>query len=168
MPLSELAAVSLEGIGSQTAGLVTVAETTGLVGAWLRRSPGVVLFSMYLDIPGIREWLGTTPHPIHQGTTVLVSGVVSRDPDPLLRPYLRPVAPGSDLLGHFHAVAFAYRPVPQRTVVLRTLVTRLFAQQRVRGVLHLLGDDRGAAGAGESGFRRGLCWAGPITRVSAA
>ena len=168
VPLSELAAVSLEGIGSSTAGLVMVAETTGLVGAWLRRSPGVVLFSMYLDIPGIREWLGTTPHPIHQGTTVLISGVVSRDPDPLLRPHLRPVAPGSDLLGHFHAVAFAYRPVPQRTVVLRTLVTRLFAQQRVRGILHLLGDDRGAAGAGESGFRRGLCWAGPITRVSAA
>jgi len=168
VPLSELAAVSLEGIGSATAGVVMVAETTGLVGAWLRRSPGVVLFSMYLDIPGIREWLGTTPHPIHQGATVLVSGVVSRDPDPLLRPHLRPVAPGSELLGHFHAVAFAYRPVPQRTVVLRTLVTRLFAQQRVRGVLHLLGDDRGAAGAGESGFRRGLCWAGPITRVTAA
>jgi anti-anti-sigma factor len=166
--LSELAAVSLEGIGSPTAGVVMVAETTGLVGAWLRRSPGVVLFSMYLDVPGIQEWLGTTPHPIHQGTTVLISGVVSRDPDPLLRPHLRPVAPGSELLGHFHAVAFAYRPVPQRTVVLRTLVTRLFAQQRVRGVLHLLGDDRGGAGAGESGFRRGLCWAGPITRVSAA
>jgi anti-anti-sigma factor len=168
VPLSELAAVSLEGIGSDTAGVVMVAETTGLVGAWLRRSPGVVLFSMYLDIPGIRDWLGTTPHPIHQGATVLISGVVSRNPDPLLRPHLRPVAPDSGLLGHFHAVAFSYRPVPQRTVVLRTLVTRLFAQQRVRGVLHLLGDDRGAAGAGESGFRRGLCWAGPITRVSAA
>jgi anti-anti-sigma factor len=168
VPLSELAAVSLEGIGSGTAGVVMVAEAAGLVGAWLRRSPGVVLFSMYLDIPGIQEWLGTTPHPVHQGTTVLIAGVVSRDPDPLLRPHLRPVAPGSGLLGHFHAVAFAYRPVPQRTVVLRTLVTRLFAQQRVRGVLHLLGDDRGGAGAGESSFRRGLCWAGPITRVSAA
>jgi hypothetical protein len=94
--------------------------------------------------------------------------VVSRNPDPLLEPHLRPVAPGSGLLGHFHAVVFAYRPVPQRTVVLRALVTRLFMQQQVRGVLHLLGDDRGAAGAGESGFRRGLCWAGPITRVSAA
>jgi anti-anti-sigma factor len=168
VPLSELAAVSLEGIGSDTVGVVMVAETTGLVGAWLRRSPGVVLFSMYLDIPGIRDWLGTTPHAIHQGATVLISGIVSRNPDPLLLPHLRPVTPGSGLLGHFHAVAFAYRPVPQRTVVLRTLVTRLFAQQRVRGVLHLLGDDRGAAGAGESGFRRGLCWAGPITRVGAA
>lgn len=167
IPLSELAQVALEGVSTETAGVVMVAETTGLVGAWLRRSPGIVLFSMYLDIPGIRDWLGTTPQPVHQGTTVLVAGVVSRRPDPVLAPHLRPVAPGSDLLGHFHAVVFTYRPVPQRTVVLRTLVTRLFAQQRVRGVLHLFGDDRGAAGAGESGFRRGLCWTGPISQVSA-
>jgi anti-anti-sigma factor len=168
IPLSELAQVALEGVSSETVGVVMVAETTGLVGAWLRRSPGVVLFSMYLDVQGIREWLGTTPQPAHPGTTALVAGVVSRRPDSLLARHLRPVAPGTDLLGHFHAVAFSYRPVPQRTVVLRTLVTRLFAQQRVRGVLHLFGDDRGAAGAGESGFRRGLCWTGPITRVTAA
>jgi anti-anti-sigma factor len=168
IPLSELARVALEGVSSETAGVVMVAETTGLVGAWLRRSPGVVLFSMYLDVQGIREYLGTTPQPAHPGTTALVVGVVSRRPDPLLARHLRPVAPGTDLLGHFHAVAFSYRPVPQRTVVLRTLVTRLFAQQRVRGVLHLFGDDRGAAGAGESGFRRGLCWTAPITGVTAA
>ena len=123
---------------------------------------------MYLDVQGIREWLGTTPQPAHPGTTALIVGVVSRRPDSVLAPHLRPVAPGTDLLGHFHAVAFSYRPVPQRTVVLRTLVTRLFAQQRVRGVLHLFGDDRGAAGAGESGFRRGLCWTAPITGVTAA
>ena len=168
IPLSQLARASLEGIGSHTAGVVMVAETTGLVGAWLRRSPGIVLSSMYLDVEGVRAWLGTTPQPIHQGTTVLVAGVVSRRPDPLLAPHLRPVAPGSDLLVHGHAVVFSYRPVPQRTVVLRSLVTRLFTQQQVRGVLHLLGDDRGAAGAGESTFRRGIAWAGPITRVSAA
>lgn len=166
--LSELAGASLEGVSSQTAGLVMVAETTGLVGAWLRRSPGIVLSSMYLDVQGVRAWLGTTPQPIHQGTTVLLAGVVSRRPDPLLAPHLRPLAAGSELVGHLHAVVFTYRPVPQRTVVLRSLVTRLFAQQRVRGLLHLLGDDRGAAGAGQSAFRRGLCWSGPITRVSAA
>jgi anti-anti-sigma factor len=165
--LSELAQVALEGVGSETVGVVMVAETTGLVGAWLRRSPGIVLFSMYLDVEGIRDWLGTTPHPVHPGTTVLVAGVVSRRPDPLLAQHLRPIAPGTGLLGHFHAVAFTYRPVPQRTVVLRALVTRLFAQQRVRGVLHLFGDDRGAAGAGESSFRRGLCWTGPINQVTA-
>jgi anti-anti-sigma factor len=168
IPLSELARVAFEGVNRETIGLVMVAETTGLVGAWLRQSPGNVLFSLQLDVQGVRDWLGTTPQPIHDGTTVLVVGVVSRKPDPILAPHLRPVAPGTDLLGHFHAVVFAYRPVPQRTVVLRSLVTRLFGQQRVRGVLHLFGDDRGAAGTGESEFRRGLCWTAPISRVTEA
>ncbi|MFL5493703.1 MAG: STAS domain-containing protein [Gemmatimonadales bacterium] len=168
VPLSELASATLDGAGSETAGVVMVAEASGLVGAWLRRSPGTILSRMQLDVQGVRDWLGTTPQPTHQGTTVLVAGVVSRQPDERLAPRLRPVAAGSDLFGHFHAVVFTYRPVPQRTVVLRALVTRLFGQQRVRGVLHLLGDDRGAAGSGESTFRRGLCWAGPITRVTTA
>jgi hypothetical protein len=168
VPLSELAEATLDGIGSRTAGVVMVAEAAGLVGAWLRRSPGTKLSRMQLDVQGVRDWLGTTPQPTHQGTTVLVAGIVSRQPDQVLAPRLRPVAAGSRLFGHFHAVVFTYRPVPQRTVVLRTLVTRLFAQQRVRGVLHLLGDDRGAAGAGQSSFRRGLCWTGPVTRVTTA
>jgi anti-anti-sigma factor len=168
VPLSDLAGATLDGVGKQTAGIVMVAEAAGLVGAWLRHSPGTILSRMQLDVQGVRDWLGTTPQPAHQGTTVLVAGLVSRVPDDALAPRLRPVAAGSDLFGHFHAVVFTYRPVPQRTVVLRALVTRLFAQQRVRGVLHLLGDDRGAAGAGQSSFRRGLCWAGPVTQVTTA
>jgi hypothetical protein len=97
-----------------------------------------------------------------------VAGIVARNPDAALVPFLRPLAGGGDLFAHFHAVVFAYRPVPQRTVALRPLVTRLFAQQAVRGLLHLIGDDRGAAGAGQSTFRRGLCWSGPVARVAAA
>ncbi|HKT61268.1 MAG TPA: STAS domain-containing protein [Gemmatimonadales bacterium] len=168
VPLSEIARVALAGVAGQTAGIVLVAETTGLVGAWLRRSPGVEPTSIHLHLQGVRDWLGTTPQPIHQGATTIVAGIVSRTPDPLLAPFLRPLAGGDDLFAHFHAVVFTYRPVPQRTVALRPLVTRLYAQQPVRGVLHLIGDDRGAAGAGQSTFRRGLCWSGPVARVAAA
>jgi anti-anti-sigma factor len=164
VPMSELARVCLEAVGSTTAGFVMVAEATGLIGAWLRRSPGVEMPSMHLHLQGLRDWLGTTPTPIHPGTTVIVAGVVSRRPEPSLAGHLRPIGAGG-LLGHLHAVVFTYRPVPQRTIALRALVTRLFGQQRVRGLLHLIADDRGAAGVGESRFRRGLCWAGPITRV---
>jgi hypothetical protein len=78
------------------------------------------------------------------------------------------MAGGEDLFGHLHAVVFSYRPVPRRTVALRPLVTRLYAQQRVRGLLHLIGDDRGAAGAGQSTLRRGLCWSGPVSRMATA
>jgi anti-anti-sigma factor len=168
VPLSEIASATLDDIGTETAGLVMVAESAGLVGAWLRLSPGTILFRVQLDVEGVRSWLGTTPQPTHQDTTVLVAGVISRRPDDILAPRLRPVAAGSDVFGHFHSVVFTYRPVPQRTVDLRALVTRLYAQQRVRGLLHLLGDDRGVAGSGQSTFRRGLCWAGPITRVTTA
>jgi len=167
VPLGELARVCLEAVGGDTLGLVMLAETAGLVGAWLRRSPGTSP-SVAFDVEGVRQWLGTTPEPAYEGTTALVVGVASRAPDPVLAPQLRPVGDGSGLVGHFHAAAFTYRPVPQRTMALRVLVTKLFAQQRVRGLLHLLSDDRGAAGAGESQFRRGLCWAAPVTRVIAA
>jgi anti-anti-sigma factor len=168
VPLSEVAHVALAGVAGQTAGIVMVAETTGLVGAWLRRSPGVEPPSLQQHLQGVRDWLGTTPQPVHVGATTIVAGIVARNPDPALVPFLRPLAGGDDLFAHFHAVVFAYRPVPQRTVALRPLVTRLFAQQPVRGLLHLIGDDRGAAGAGQSTFRRGLCWSGPVARVAAA
>jgi anti-anti-sigma factor len=168
LPLGEIARVALAGVAGQAAGIVLVAETTGLVGAWLRRSPGVEPSSLHLHLQGVRDWLGTTPQPIHPGATTIVAGIVARNPDLGLAPFLRPLTGGDDLLAHFHAVVFSYRPVPQRTVALRPLVTRLFAQQQVRGLLHLIGDDRGAAGAGQSGFRRGLCWSGPVSRVAAA
>lgn len=168
VPLGELARVCLDAVGGDTVGIVMLAETAGLVGAWLRRSPGAEGAGIVFDVEGIREWLGTTPEPAHEGTTALVVGVASRAPNPALAPALRPLGDAPGLVGHFHAVAFTYRPVPQRTVALRVLVTKLFTQQRVRGLLHLLSDDRGGAGAGESNFRRGLCWAAPVARVVTA
>ena len=167
IPLAELARVGLDGVRSDTVGLVMLAEIAGLVGAWLRRSPATAVPTIGFDVQGARDWLATTPEAIHEGTTALIVGVASTAPTPLLAPQLRPLGGQPGLLGHFHAVVFNYRPVPQRTMDLRVLVTKLFTHQRVRGVLHLLSDDRGGAGAGESQLRRGLCWAAPITRVVA-
>ncbi len=165
VPIAELARVCLDAVRADAVGLVMLAESAGLVGAWLRRSPATAVPAIGHDVQGARDWLGTTPEPIHEGTTALVVGVASRAPDPLLAPQLRPLAAPSGLMGHFHAAVFNYRPVPQRTVDLRVLVTKLFTHQRVRGILHLLSDDRGGAGAGESQLCRGLCWAAPVTRV---
>jgi len=165
VPIAELARVCLDAVRADTVGLVMLAESAGLVGAWLRRSPAIAVPAISYDVQGARDWLGTTPEPIHEGTTVLVVGVASRAPDPVLAPQLRPLAAASGLVGHFHAVVFSYRPVPQRTVDLRVLVTKMFTHQRIRGLLHLLSDDRGGAGAGESQLRRGLCWAAPVTSV---
>jgi len=167
VPLAELARVCLDAVRGDTVGMVMLAEAAGLVGAWLRRSPATAVPAIGFDVQGARDWLGTTPQPIHDGTTVLVTGIASRAPHRLLAPQLRPLSGQPGLVGHFHAVVFTYRPLPQRTVDLRVLVTKLFSQQRIRGVLHLLSDDRSGAGAGESEFRRGLCWASPVTSVVA-
>ena len=39
---------------------------------------------------------------------------------------------------------------------------KFFEHQTLQGVLHLLYDDRGISGAGESEFVRGACWVGPL------
>ena len=166
IPLAEVARVCLDTVGGHTAAIVMVAEASGLVGAWLRHSPGATPGTVHTGPQGMRDWLGTTPEPVHQGTTAMVVGVVSRQPGGELAAHLRPIS-DDGLSGHFHAAVFSYRPVPQRTVVLRSLVTRMFTQQQLRAVMHLLRDDRGPVGAGESRFSRGLCWAAPVEHVKA-
>lgn len=168
VPLSELARVCLDITGADTAAVVLLAETAGLVGAWLRRAPTTPERPLRFAVPGVREWFGTTAERVHEGTTALVVGLVSRHPPPLLDPWMRPIGLTPDLRGHFHAAVFDFRPVPLRTVALRPLVTKYFSQQPLRAVLHLLHDDRGAVGAGESLFLRGIGWASGITEVTAA
>ena len=116
-------------------------------------------------MPEVRDWFSITPERVHEGTVAVVTGVVSRQPDPRLAPLLRPVGISSDLVGHFHAAVFEFRPVPLRTVALRPLMTKYFSQQPLRSVMHLLHDDRGPVGAGESAFHRGICWVSPITAI---
>jgi hypothetical protein len=47
-------------------------------------------------------------------------------------------------------------------IELNETVAGLFEPDQLLGVMHLLNDDRGAAGAGESEFVTGACWIGPI------
>jgi anti-anti-sigma factor len=171
VPLSELAAVALDASGGAAVGMVIAAETAGLVGAGLRRPPSGT--PLEFEVPEIREWLAFRPEPIFEEATVLIVGVAARQPDTLLAPFLRPLGGNlrasfsrGGVSGHFHAAAFPYRPLPQRSVSLPALVSRLFTAHKPRAVLHLLSDDRGAAGAGETQLLRGLCWAGPIEKLT--
>ena len=61
-----------------------------------------------------------------------------------------------------HGAAFPFRPVRKGRIDLRETVTSLFEADQLLGVLHLLHDDRGVTGAGESEFNRGACWVGPL------
>lgn len=168
VPLSELARVCLDHSSSPTVGVVMLVEVAGLVGARLRRSPADATRPVTFSMPEARDAFSVTPERVHEGTVAVVTGIVSRQPDARLAPLLRPVGISSDLLGHFHAAVFEFRPVPLRTVALRPLMTKYFSQQPLRSVTHLLHDDRGAAGAGESAFLRGICWVSPISAIEVA
>ena len=120
---------------------------------------------MRFEVPAVREWLSFAPERTHAMTTTVIAGVVARAPEGPLAAYLRPLGGIRGLFGHLHAMVFSYHPVPQRTVELPVLLRGLFASHQLRDVLHLIWDDRGEAGVGESALLRGVAWVGPIARV---
>lgn len=160
IPLAELAEVGIEMLGADSVVIAALAEVSGVVGASLRRSPALLSASQtgLTDPAQLREQISYTPEKAHLGTTALIVGIAARRPDPLLAPYLRPMDAAGTLTGHFHAAIFPYSPVPQRTVMLPSLLDRLFQESPLRDVLHLVHDDRGAEGSGQTGLLRGVCW----------
>ena len=165
--LAELANVALATSGGDMAGIVAAAEAAELTTAVLRRSPATLREPLGFEADELREWLTFSPERTTTPRTVLIAGVVARRPLEPLAGFLRPLGASATLVGHFHAVAFPYRPVPQRTVSLKALVEKLLEAQSPRAVGHLVFDDRGSEGAGDNALLRGLCWTGPITSVAA-
>jgi anti-anti-sigma factor len=163
--LSELVDACLDISKASAAGLVIVAETAGLVGAALRRSPAPEQATTgdLFDHPGVREWLSFTAEPAFQRSTALVVGVAHRgSPSGVLDAELRPMSSAPDLLGHFHAAAFGFRPLQKGRIELNDIVADLFREEELLGVLHLLRDDRPRTSRRESAFLRGACWVGPV------
>jgi len=167
IPLSELVAICLEASGGKTAGLVIAGETAGLTGARLRRSPAAPgAHAVQFEAPQVREWLSFASERTHMVRTALITGVVGRGAKGSLAGHLRPVGVVGQLSGHFHAAVFSYQPLPQRTVDLAHLVRGLFSNHQLLDVLHLLWDDRGDDGVGETALVRGVAWVAPISEVS--
>ena len=157
----------LEGIvsivGGEAAGFVMVGEANGLVGAALRRSPAAALDDReFFAHPGIRTRLTFTAERAFLRSMTVAAGVLVKGASASQVPCVRPIGPDG-LSGHVHAAAFPFRPLRKGEIELKETVTSLFEHEQLLGVLHLLHDDRGPAGAGESEFVRGACWAGPIS-----
>jgi anti-anti-sigma factor len=177
--LSALAAIALDLLGSDRAGVIVVGEAAGLVGASLRRSPALAGETPDLGFPETRRWLSFTPDRAFPSSQALVVGVVSRGTTTAngagpthpnrgwASAFLRPIG-AAGLTGHFHAAAFSHRPLPRGPLELKTTVASLFEAEAPRGLLHLIRDDRPASGLGESELWRGALWAASIDRVTAA
>jgi anti-anti-sigma factor len=159
--LSKLVQSCVELSGNDSIGIIMAAETTGLVGAALRRSPCAATSVKPLAFPEVRSWLSFTAEAAFSNSLALVVGVAGRGDADRLTPLVRPLIDGG-CWGHFHAAAFSYRPLPKGSIDCQATVKGLFEHQTLEGILHLLGDDRTIVGAGQSEFIRGACWFGPI------
>lgn len=162
--LSQLVQAGLEISGAERLGMVIVAETTGLIGAALRRPPtNAVPDRAPFEFPEVRNWLTFTAERAFPHSLALVVGLAARGDTGALDSVLRPFGQGSKLAGHLHAAAFPYRHLQKGEIDLKATVRSLFDTGSLQGVLHLLSDDRPMAGAGESEFVRGAIWMGPIS-----
>jgi len=161
--ITELMQTALESSGANAAVVVAVTETAGLVGATLRKSPAADAdgTNERFGFPQIRDWLSFTSERSFRDSTSLMVGVISK-PGSAIDALLRPLARGTELLGHLHAAVFPYRPLRKGLIDLQPAVTSLFDGQALQSVLHLISDPRGFNGAGESEFYRGAVWTAPI------
>ena len=159
-----LAEACLEISGANQAGFVTVSEAVGLVGAALRHSPANASDDFF-EYPAIRRRLTFTAERTFLRSLTLAAGVVVKGDGGEMMAQLRPLG-SNGLFAHVHAAAFPFRPLRKGDIDLKETVTSLFEHDPLLGVLHLLHDDRGSAGAGEAEFIRGVCWVGPIVSES--
>ncbi|MHB8771363.1 MAG: STAS domain-containing protein [Syntrophales bacterium] len=167
LPLSQLVDASHALSGAPQSGFVLIAEADGLVGAHLRRSPVGQEATAAFAYPGVREWLTFTAELTYPRTLVLAAGIAASDTDSRLAPHLRPLGGGTGLAGHIHAAALSFRALPGGLLDLPKTAADLLETQHLLGVLHLLNDDRPISGIGESRFRRGTVWAGPLENADA-
>lgn len=164
VPLSALLNACLDLMKTERIGFVLLAETAGLLGAALKRSPDREATADLFAFPDVRNWLSFTAERAYPRSVALVTGIAARgDGGPLAR-FVRPLG-GANLVGHCHAAAFSYRPLPRGELELSATVASLFEQLTFQGMLHLLADDRPLTGLGESEFLRGACWFSPLGDV---
>jgi anti-anti-sigma factor len=166
--LTHLLESCLDLADAQQIGIVAIAESAGLIGAALRRSPATAgSESGVFEFPRIRDWLSFTADRAYTKSVVLLAGIAVRGTAGALASVIRPFpnTSGLPVSGHFHAAAFSYRPLQKGQIDLKASIKALFENQVLEGVLHLLHDDRAASAAGQSELVRGACWVAPISRI---
>src|SRR5262249_10240881 len=134
MTLAELARAALDIARADSAGMILVAESAGLVGAGLRGSPAAEAGGGHaFGSPEMRDWLSFTTERAYARSLALVVGVAARTALPDLGAWLRPLEASGGPDGHFHAAAFSYRAFPKGLLELAPTVSRLFEADALEG-----------------------------------
>ncbi len=170
LSLSDLAASALKACASDSVVLVVLAETDGLVGMALSRSPGLVnSVTQPGTFPEIRNWMNFCGERVHAGKSVLLVSFVSRCADNSeLVPFLSAMPSQPGLFAHSHAAAFPFMPLPDGVIQLNEQVKALFDAHDPVDLLHVVEDDRPLTGLGQSTFIRGACWCASLQREQEA
>ena len=161
LTLREIVEACREIAGSDAIAVAMIAESAGLMGAALRRSPAFAASPQHAF-----EHLSFTAERAYARSLAFLVGVATTDPNSLLNPIVRPLAKDCDIAAHFHAASFSYHPLKKGETNLKEAASGLFELENLQGVLHLLNDER-ESGAGQSEFLRGACWIGSIAKISA-
>ena len=157
-----MASACLHVARSDAAGIVAIAETSGLVGASLRQSPALTDGADFFGFPEVRTRLSFTAERVFARSLALIAGVAQRTGGPISATEVRPLDRDSGLDAHFHAAVFPFHAFKKGRLDVGESVRTLFETESLRGVLHLLNDDREIAGVGQSELTRGACWIGRI------
>jgi anti-anti-sigma factor len=159
--LSSLVHAALDESRTGALGMVIVAESAGLVGAQLRRSPALRTEPLF-RFPDVRDWLSFTAERAAIGSLAVVVGVAAREAPAGVAPFLRRLGREAGDVGHFHAATLSYRPIGKGRLDVDETVSAIFENERLETLLHLLPDDRSIDGVGESELVRGTCWVVPL------
>jgi len=160
--LSSLIETAFSQTDSPSLGFTLLAETAGVVGATLRRSPALAQGQSPWDFPSIRDWLSFTTERTDERSLILVTGFALRHPSLDQAPFFRPLGPDPAVHAHCHAAVFPYRPLPKGNLDLHETMASLMATESAQTVLHLMSDDRPFEGLGETDLMRGACWVAPL------
>jgi anti-anti-sigma factor len=160
--LADLVDAGLEDLGTPCGAFAILAESSGVVGAMLKRSPVLANGQATLAFPAVRDWLTFTTERTDEKNLAMIVGIAERSPTPKTAAWLRPIGPGTGAYGHFHAAVFPYRPLPKGRMELAEAVSSLTASESAQAVMHLLADSREFDGIGQTDLMRGMCWIGPL------
>ncbi|MGV8096593.1 MAG: STAS domain-containing protein [Mangrovibacterium sp.] len=160
--ISELAAQALSVSDAPAAAFVVVAETGGLVGASLIRSPGKIGSKPVPNTMEVRDWLSFCGEKVYAGEQTLLFGVVAKASQIRNRTLLKQLPSNTELAAHMHAVVFPYQPLPNGNIDLKQQVDKFFSGPPPMALMHLIDDNRPVQGLGESTFIRGACWSAPL------
>ncbi len=138
--------------------LLMAAESDGLIGMRLRKSP--VGDPQLLELPGLANNLFFTTEPAYPKMLTLSFGYFEKEGGSDFSPILRPLAKDSTVMGHMHSAVFPYQPLRKNQPDPGEIIHTLFGTSEVIDILHLLNDTREINGLGDSRFKNGICWIG--------